>query len=322
MDIEIKKQIVEAAISYAYAQGWVNPDKGTNGATKLANISGVNIAYISNMLNGFFTYRNSTKNTQEPLADEHFEKLAKAIGYSIGKQYWVHARTKQFDNIIFELNEAKEEAATRVLIGEAGCGKTYTIGRFVQNKPEGTYVVTCFREDRLGDLLNKVERVLRLVSKGSNSERIHNIAMELYRSHKRGEKPVIIFDESESLTMRTFAMLKSLYDALNWTCGIVLIGTDDLVVTIEKMKKHAKPGMPQFYRRFKAGIRNLGTIDRSFSDFFVKINVEPTLRRTLLQQCENYGELHDYLEPAMKKADTLGKPLTNEFFKSYHKLDY
>ena len=31
---------------------------------------------------------------------------------------------------------------------------------------------------------------------------------------------------------------------------------------------------------------------------------------------DNYGELADYLEPALREADAQGKPLTKEFFES------
>jgi len=324
METETKKRIIEAASAYAYRNGWANEENGTNGANKLASLSDVNISYISNMLNGVFTYVNSRKGTNEPIADIYFSKLAKAIGYAEEKQYWKHVTTSQFRDIIFELTEAKEKAATRVLIGEAGCGKSYTISKFQQANPTGTYVVTCFKEDTLPDLLGKIETALRIASTGSRSERIGRIARELYKSARKGEKPVLIFDESESLTGRTFGTLKSLYDSLNWICSIVLIGTDDLIDTLERAKRNRRPGMPQFYRRFKAGIRPLKSIDVTFGEFFSQLGFEldTELKKTLKKTCENYGELHDFLEPALKKAEEMGELLTDSFFRNYHKLNY
>lgn len=38
--------------------------------------------------------------------------------------------------------------------------------------------------------------------------------------------------------------------------------------------------------------------------------------RLLRLNADNYGELADYLEPAIREADRRGEPLTKEFFES------
>jgi hypothetical protein len=119
---------------------------------------------------------------------------------------------------------------------------------------------------------------------------------------------MIAFDEAEYMKQPTLCSMKELYDELYGICAIVIIGTEQLLSNIEIMRKKAKTGIPQFYRRIKFGIVNLPMINREFNDFLN--GVEPKLKTFLQENCDNYGELHDVLVPAMREADRLGEPLT------------
>jgi len=130
-----------------------------------------------------------------------------------------------------------------------------------------------------------------------------------------GLKPHLILDECEYMKQPALCSMKELYDALNGICGITLIGTSQLIDNLDKLRKKNRSGIPQFYRRIKFGIRELPTIDRSFAMFLKNIE-DKDLRNFLKQNCDNYGELHDVLVPAMKEADRTGKPLTEEFVRT------
>jgi len=62
----------------------------------------------------------------------------------------------------------------------------------------------------------------------------------------------------------TLAKIKELHDHLNKKCGLVLIGTDQLLTKLQKLKNKNVAGMPQFYRRGKYGIRQLRDIDTKY----------------------------------------------------------
>ena len=102
--------------------------------------------------------------------------------------------------------------------------------------------------------------------------------------------------------------MKELYDGLIGCCSIVMMGTPQLLRNIDIMRKKDKPGIPQFYRRVKFGIRVLPDIDKSFKLFLN--GIDANLKKFLQDNCDNYGELHDVLVPAMREADRLGEPLT------------
>lgn len=139
---------------------------------------------------------------------------------------------------------------------------------------------------------------------------------ELKRS---GHQPQIILDEAENLKLPVIKSLKAIYDFCNGYASITLIGTQQLIDDLIKMKKKNRGGVPQFYRRIKASIRNVSTAF-DFTPFFEKHNVEKPLRRLLVDLCENYGELHDYLEPALREADERDEPLTEELFRLIYNL--
>ena len=80
------------------------------------------------------------------------------------------------------------------------------------------------------------------------------------------------------------------------------------------MKERDQQGGPQFWRRFKAGIVYVRGSLKGKEIFLGKYVNDGRLRARLREMCDNYGELHDYLEPALREADKQGKPLTDELF--------
>jgi hypothetical protein len=101
----------------------------------------------------------------------------------------------------------------------------------------------------------------------------------------------------------------------------VLIGTDQLLNKIERLRGKNEDGMPQLYRRFKAGKREIRSINKEtmFAPFLEKI-ADENLRRMVTGLADNYGELNDYIEPALREAGHHGEPLTENFFRMLYKI--
>lgn len=313
MTTETKQSIISQAISYMEANSLSQ--------SQFAKLSQTNEAYLSNMINGIYTYTHSKSGEQLPIADSWFEKIQAALKGVEHKQYWPLVATYQFRQIIMELEGAKAGGATKVLIGESGCGKSYTVDVFRRAHPIATYVVVCHRFNTLSDIVNRILEAIGKKMEGTISDRLETISMELWRMYRRGEHPILILDEAENLTLNAFQMLKALFDYLKGACSICLIGTDQLTDMMDRYRKRNKQGMPQFYRRFKAGIREIRDIDQSFRDFFATHEInDRSLQAIIRNQCENYGELADYLEPALREAARRGQRLTKELFCSIYDI--
>ncbi|WP_099463429.1 ATP-binding protein [Parabacteroides provencensis] len=318
--LEQKREIAQACIDYATANGWVS-DK-TTGVNQMATFTKVNVMYVSHILRFDFTYKDSKTGENKEIAERWFRQLAECIGMKLQKEYWPHVDTPQYNAIDLELRESLATSATRVLICESGSGKTYTVDRFKKEFPNRVFVITCHRYDTVNDLIDKMAEAMGRTAEGKSiGRRLTILNVWLYTQGRfDGSKPVIIFDEAENLTLSTFQALKAMYDTINWSCAIVLIGTDQLINTMERLKNKNKQGMPQFYRRFKAGIRYITPMDRDFNVFLADKPFPVAFKNTIRSLCENYGELHDFLVPAMREADEMGVPFTERFFRMKYQL--
>lgn len=310
MTKDIKEAVMEAARVYL-----TRKNISQNELQRRSDVS-----YLSGMMKGVYTYEDKRAGKTNPIPDKWFHKLADYIGYRINKDYWPTVATSQFKTVIAELKGAKKEARIRMIIGDTGCGKSYSIERFRQNNPTGTYVITCSGQTCQKSLIRRILQVLGMDCKGDCDFLLDRISAEIRNRQLAGHEPVLILDEAENLRLPTFKAVKSIYDYLKGKCGIVLIGTDQLLDKLEKLSKRNNEGMPQFYDRFSSGERRLRPIDHTYSEFLSALALEPGLQNLILKQCRSYRGLADYMEPALRKADEKGIALTEEFFRVLHDL--
>ena len=296
-----KEQITQALNTYIAQHGI--------SANEIVKRTGVNESYISSIRNGETTVGKSE------IKDKWYILLADFLGVKLQKEYWTMRETPQLYRMLATLEDAKENGTTNIVIGETGCGKTYISNLFIKANPIDTFKVVVGSLDTIGDLLDKVIDVLKIATPKTKSKKIGEIAKKLKQLKLEGQKPHLIFDECEYMKQPALCSMKELYDALFGICGITLIGTSQLIDNLEKLRKKNRAGIPQFYRRVKFGIRELPTIDRTFSDFLRGIE-DKKLLNFLKSNCDNYGELHDVLVPAMKEADRTGNQLTEDFVRT------
>lgn len=237
---------------------------------------------------------------------------------------WQNLPTIQSKEILTELLEAKEDKKALMLIADTGVGKSNSIKLFQQKKPKHTYVVTLGDTYGLIAVLNELQLSLGLpVFSGKNSKHssLRQISKELNRLAEDGADPIIILDEAENAKINTLKALKQLYDAVIDNCGIVLIGTDQLIGILNK--KTAGQSIPQLRRRFKAGTRFITSFNKAkdMKPFFdLHIPKELDLQDLLIELCDNYGELHDYLHRFLQHCDKKNLPVTEQNFRLYHKI--
>lgn len=300
MNDVLKKEIATAAKTYI-------DEKGIS-LNELSRRADINQAYVSQIMS----------QKVDNIADKWYYTMAKTIGYPIDVIYWEHVQTPQYKAIVTYLEEARENGRNRILIGDTGCGKTYAIDRYVMSKPQGTFRITVSSLHTIHNLVDDLMYAIGLEPCGVIVSRLRNIAHKLSMYQLEGLNPLIIIDECENMKSQAFGLIKSLYDQLEGVCPVVLIGTSQIEHKIANMVKLNKVGLPQFQRRFKAGERHLPGIDKSFKLFLDNKIDDNKLKIYLRRICNNYGELHDYLELAIKEADRAGVELTYGFFCDIH----
>lgn len=315
MTQEQKLQIIHAANAYC--------TEHKISQSELSRKAKINPAYISNMLKGIFTVADT------PIADRWFLQLAKEIGVSVTKQYWETIPTRQFLQQLNTLQDAKEHGKTAMVIGDTGLGKTKVTDIFCNKMPQHTYRITVSSLYKLVDIINELTQLVGVdvptvntMQAKSLKLRMDAIIKKLIEIKYQGGNPIIIFDEGENMEMSVLKMLKALYDALKDHCAIVIIGTPQLLNKLLNLRKRNRDAIPQLYRRFKAGLVELASLNKhlDFKPFFEKYVSDKGLCNLLLHLCENYGELHDYLEPALREADKRNEPLTEDLFRIIYNM--
>jgi len=284
-------------------------------AQKLAELSGINSGYLSAMLNGQVTVKAG--DGESTIGDTWWVKLAETVDAPLQDVQWKRVQTRQFMQVLNYLEMAKEKGTAMALICETGAGKTYLSDLFIKKHPQYAVKVTINSLMMVHDVINVLLRKFGLPEKGSKAIRLYQVVVYLREQKRKGRQVIIIFDEAENMELSMVKMMKGLYDGLQGYASLVLLGTEQLLTKMERLKHSNADAGPQFYRRFKAGIRHIASINKpkEFAAFFDAHDIEPGLRKLLLELCDNYGELNSYLEPAMKEAMADGVPLTEEYFR-------
>lgn len=236
------------------------------------------------------------------------------------RSYWGVEFTYEFKKMISIMERARRETEHFIIIAETGAGKTFTKDCFMKRYPKHTYCVTVDSEYKARDILDELAAMLKIPATGTHVRRKMAIVQRLREIQLEGGHPVLLIDEGENIYLKTLQMLKGLYDGIKGHCAMVLIGTHQLDDMLERLRDSDQKGVPQFYRRFKAGIRRIRTNNKDMGLFLDKYVSDSGLKKLLLELCSNYGELNAYLEPALREADKMKQPLTEDFFRIVHDM--
>lgn len=302
----MKKQIIEATRDYC--------TKNKLSQDAIGELASVNESYINALLRGNFFIKGRDGKSVE-IKDAYFRKLARAVGYAYEPVYCELIETMQYIQIYTELADAKNSGRTKMIVGETGCGKTYTVRRFKKDFPVDTYVVTVSNLHNMEGVINELCDMLGVTATGNLLPRLKKAAARLQHIKMEGGKPILILDESENLRLPALKMLKSLYDGVKDYCAIAMVGTAQLPDKLEILRDRNVEGIPQFCRRFKAGRRDVVDIRREMFEPFLTQVEDANVRTLIVSLSSNYGELTDYLEPFLREADRNGIEPNEENFR-------
>jgi type II secretory pathway predicted ATPase ExeA len=279
----------------------------------VARSADINAGYLISMRKKDFFVKSGAKKVE--IADKWFVRIAKYIGYELEINHWDVRPTIQLKDMVGSLTMAKENLDTAVVIGETGSGKTFSLDKFKSLHPTDVFTVKVGSSDNLKDLIGKVLTAVGcLNAMATTSNKIGQIALRLKILRETGHSPMLVFDEAEYMKYPALCAFKELYDVLNKECALVLIGTDELVANLSRMRKYHKPGIEQLFRRIKFKIHHLPKIDTRFEQFLD--GVPQDLKKWLQSNCNNYGELHDVMVPAITESEKTGQPLSLELVKT------
>jgi type II secretory pathway predicted ATPase ExeA len=295
----------------------------------LSKMSGVSDGYLNRMVAGQTEYDNGAE-----ISTVQWNKLARAIGFDTDRTVWPKRDTAQFKAAILKLETSKRMNVNGMIIGESGCGKTYTFERFKSRHPRNTVALTLSVVHTVGSVIDELFDLVGCKTqtgrngkpvKGSKAARLKAIATRIRTTDTSDSNMVLIFDEAENASVPVLRTIKALYDLVRDCCSILLIGTGQLERNLERMKRKDETGIPQFVSRFKANTVRLEPIERighngdnlTFAEFFTDITDEG-IKARLRGLCDDYRQLHDYLLPMMERSQATGEPITERMFNAMY----
>jgi len=304
---EIKDKIIDATLLYMQQNNLKMAD--------MSRISNITETYMSFMLKKKHVITNGTNPQGTVIHDKYYNQLADFIDMERGSSSWVAIPHNNFKAVIATLQETKQASNTAMIIGRTGLGKSFAVEKFALKNPAYTYRIIVNEMMLLNDVIKELCRMLGLADDGTKAARMKRVFDKLKEIKRSGHQPQIIFDEMENAKAQLIRMIKTVFDNVNTYCSIVLIGTDQLLRTLEKLERKDVVGIPQFIRRFKAGTRRLDEV-LDFEPFYNALKIlDKGLKKLLNVQCANYGELHDYLQPVIEECNAKGEPVTEEAFR-------
>lgn len=204
---------------------------------------GVSIGLIAADMTYFLNRTWIQKDNYGPSKWQH---VAQQIGYQRHAHLeWRTAETHVYKYITTQLTLAKDSAMTGIVVDDAGIGKTHAAKEFAQNNTGVIYIdcsVHCRKCDFIRELAKKVGVEPNQKLTQLESAAIYGIQMM--------DAPLIILDEAGDLENTTLLVVKRLFNALEDSCGIVMIGSDGLRSRLERGVQYRKLGYTEVYSRF------------------------------------------------------------------------
>lgn len=311
MEKALKDDIMKAAKVFCTSKGI--------SAAELARRADVNPTYFSVAVNGNYSLKTTV------IKDYFFITLAKYINYPLAKSYWAHVDTDQFDQAVDKLEEAYRERCFNTIIGETGVGKTYAVRKFVEAHSIDVILVTVNNLDDIYSILREIAQKIGVSFENRRrSLWLRTVTAKLEQMANGGKQMILIIDEGENTKLPGMKAYKALYDALvgeRKLCGMALVATPEWIAMVENWVRLKKEGSAQFQRRMLAGVTYLVPINKKFNEFLdVQGIIDSGLRSLLINISRNYGELHDYLERAIRCADNEGVELTEDYFRIIYNI--
>jgi DNA transposition AAA+ family ATPase len=225
MDLIKKEQITNKLRSYC--ERYDSQNKAAQ------SLKGVSSATISQALN----------QNHELISDDMWRNIASQIGYRDAK--WTAVETRDFRLIKAFLADSQENALVLALTGAAGSGKTFAMRHYTENNKR-VYMLGCSEFWNRKQFLSEL---LMTMGKDSNGYTIQEMMIEVVRTLKTTDRPLLILDEADKLSNQVMFFFITIYNQLEEECGIVLAATNHLEKRLREGVKFNRKGYNEIWSR-------------------------------------------------------------------------
>ena len=220
-----KKDIQIALADYCARYG------GQNRASKI--LEGVSVGTISQMVNGNW----------ENISDDMWRKIASQIGLEADK--WIAVETQNYTRLMALLQDVQENNLWMAIIGRAGSGKTFACKQY-NKEHQDVFYVSCDPDWTKREFFSVL---LRKIGKDPEGLTLIQMKQKLVLHMRCQESPLLILDEADKLSDVVLNSFITLYNDIQYDCGVVMIATEFLSKRFETGVSYNKKGFNELWSR-------------------------------------------------------------------------
>ena len=220
-----KKDIQIALADYCARYG------GQNRASKI--LEGVSVGTISQIVNGNW----------ENISDDMWRKIASQIGLVADK--WIAVETQNYTRLMALLQDVQENNLWMAIIGRAGSGKTFACKQY-NKEHQDVFYVSCDPDWTKREFFSVL---LRKIGKDPEGLTLIQMKQKLVLHMRCQDSPLLILDEADKLSDVVLNSFITLYNDIQYDCGVVMIATEFLSKRFETGVSYNKKGFNELWSR-------------------------------------------------------------------------
>ncbi len=204
---------------------------GQNRASKI--LEGVSVGTISQMVNGNW----------ENISDDMWRKIASQIGLEADK--WIAVETQNYTRLMALLQDVQENNLWMAIIGRAGSGKTFACKQY-NKEHQDVFYVSCDPDWTKREFFSVL---LRKIGKDPEGLTLIQMKQKLVLHMRCQDSPLLILDEADKLSDVVLNSFITLYNDIQYDCGVVMIATEFLSKRFETGVSYNKKGFNELWSR-------------------------------------------------------------------------
>lgn len=210
----------------AYVKRYPSQNKAVN------SLKGTSAGTVSSIINGKW----------DNISEDMWLNISSQIGAS---SQWQICRTSAFNNLMFYMDDAKNESSVMWVVGPAGSGKSTAAGVFASENPN-VFLLTCSEDMHKSDFIRELAGKVGVRTVGLT---VRESLAAIIDALVRMERPLLIFDEGDKLTDSVLYYYISLYNTLEDKCGMVFLSTAYIRERMRKGLSRARKGYDELDSR-------------------------------------------------------------------------
>ncbi len=212
-----------------------------------ANYSGSNSDYSKSLgINKTVYSRMNNGETERILSDNMWLTLGRQFNVSLAENKWKAVRTSVYNKIEDDLQKCKENSMSKMLVDDCGIGKTFC-AKHIARGMKDTFYIDCSQATTKSLFIRELARIVGVGTTGKYIDVLNNLK---YCLNTVLIKPLIILDEAGDLDKDAFKVIKTLWNATEYSCGWYMMGAEDLETMIKKGMKSTKNSYKEIFDRY------------------------------------------------------------------------